>query len=367
MVDNIQIIGSIISTQEISRYNTDDIRLLTSENIQEDFGKQNDYIEYFIYDAGGNLLNINYNYKDFKAPSTSFITHEGNLPIIEIDPVNDLQNLGYSSGEFKVQYNFFHNQISNSNAELFLKEISADRTELRIASTILTDDQIETVTTNLINEYAGSAYFTDYLINFGNNVQATATNVALNKATTGYEILFKLYQPLPSNIQEKVNLWVVREKINPYVFDVNLDKLILPAPIPQLRGPNFDINVPNQNNIATSYQTYSSLINNVQNISSTSYQQLLNLITSQSININVDYTDFSNFIFFSSANQRVVNFYGKIKQIEDYNKIVTTYTSLTSSNPNLVYDINVATSSINNIITNFDGFEYYLYFGIILL
>ena len=360
MADNIKIIGSILSTQEISRYNEEDIRLLTSQTIQESFGKQNDYIEYFIYDAGNNLLNTNYNYKSFKSPNTSFVTTSGSLPIIEIDPIKDLQNLGYSSGEFKVQYNFFNNQVSDSNADLFLKEISADRTELRIGSTILTNAEIETAATNLINQYTGSAYFVDYVINFGNNIQVTAVNVALNKIESGYEILFKLYQPLPINISEKVNLWVVKEKINPYVFDINLDKLILAAALPQLRGPNFNIDVPNQNNIATSYQTYTSLINSVQNLSTSSYQQLLSLITSQSISINVDYTDYTNFTFFSSAKQRLVNFYNKVKQIEDYKSDIVIYQTSTSSLSSSF--INNTTASINDIITNFDGFEYYLYF-----
>jgi len=360
MADNIKIIGSILSTQEISRYNEEDIRLLTSQTIQESFGKQNDYIEYFIYDAGNNLLNTNYSYKSFKSPNTSFVTTSGSLPIIEIDPIKDLQNLGYSSGEFKVQYNFFNNQVSDSNADLFLKEISADRTELRIGSTILTNDEIETAATNLINQYTGSAYFVDYIINFGNNIQAIAVNVALNRIESGYEILFKLYQPLPINISEKVNLWVVKEKINPYVFDINLDKLILATALPQLRGPNFNIDVPNQNNIATSYQTYTSLINSVQNLSTSSYQQLLSLITSQSISINVDYTDYTNFIFFSSAKQRLVNFYNKVKQIEDYKSDIVIYQTSTSSLSSSF--INSTTASINDIITNFDGFEYYLYF-----
>jgi hypothetical protein len=362
MADNIKIVGSILNTQEISRYDDADVRLLTSQKIQEDFGKQNDYIEYFVYDAGGNLLNINYSYKDFKIPPTSFLTPLGNLPIIEIDPVKDLQNLGYSSGEFSVQYNFFNNKVSDSNAELFLKEISADRTEIRVGSTILTNTQIESATLALINEYTGSAYFTEYIINFGNNNQALAVNVALNKIESGYEILFKLYQSLPTNIQEKDSLWVVGEKINPYVFDINLDKLIISAPLPQLRGPNFGIKISNQNNVATSYQTYNSLINDVQNISAASYRQLLSLITSQSVDINTNYTDYTNFIFFSSAKQRVINFYNKVKQIEDYNTNIVKYTLSSSIYPNLINNLNSATASINNIIANFDGFEYYLYF-----
>jgi hypothetical protein len=363
MADNIKIVGNILNEQQVSRYEAADVNLLASQTIQEDFGLTNDYIEYFVYDAGNNALNANYTYKDFKSPNTSYVNPKNNgLPIIEIDPVKDLQNLGYTSGEFKVQYNLFTNKISNSNAELFLKEISADRTELRVGSTVLTNEQIESGSLELINEYTNSPYFVDYLLNFGNNTQVVVVNVALNKVESGYEILFKLYQPLPDNIQEKNTLWVVQEKANPYAFDINLDKLIIQAPGPKLRGPNFDIDVPNQNNVATSYQTYNGLVNSVQNVSTASYQQLLSLITSQSIDINVDYTDFSNFIFFSSAEQRVNKFYDKVKQIEDYKNDIAKYALSSSVFPNMVVESNLATSSINSIISQFDGYEQYLYF-----
>jgi len=364
MADNIKIVGEILNTQEVSRYNDEDIRLLSSFIINEDFGQQNDYIEYFAYDAGGNLLNINYSYRDFKLPTTSYINPtNGSLPIIEIDPIKDLQNLGYSSGEFRVQYNFFNKTISNPDQQgLFLKEISADRTEIRVGSTVLTNEQIESGSLDIINSYTSASYFVDYIINFGNSIQVIAVNTALNKLESGYEILFKLYEPLPDNISEKSSLWVVKEKVNPYIFDINLDRLVVPPPPPTLRGPNFGIEIPNQNNVATSYQTYNNLISSVQNLSTSSYQQLLSLITSQSIDINTDYTNFNNFIFFSSAESRVKNFYDKVKQIEEYQNNIAVYNTLISTNPSVIKDYNLATSSINNIITNFDGFEYYLYF-----
>jgi len=366
MADNIKIIGEIVNIQEVSRYNEDDTRLFSAQLLKEDFGKTNDYIEYFVYDAAKNILNISYNYLDYKLPNTSYIDPiNGNLPIIEIDPVKDLQNLGYSSGEFIVQYNFFNNKISDPSAGLFIKEISSDRTELRIASTVLSNAEIENAVLSIINEYDTSPYFVDYLANFEGNNQAIVINVALNKLESGYEIFFKLYQPLSEDIAEKATLWLVKEKVSPYQFDINLDKLIeSDTNINKLRGPNFNIddlyNISNQNqnNLATNYQTY----DNLYSISNNSYQQLLSLLTSQSIDINVDYSNFTNFTFFSSAEQRVKNFYTKVSEIEDLKNNITTYTALTASKPNLIYDLNIATSSINNIISNFDGFEYYLYF-----
>jgi hypothetical protein len=374
MANNIKIVGSILNTEQVSRYDSEDTNLLSSNIIQESFGQQNDYIEYFIYDAGGNLLNTDYSYKSFKLPSTyglnpapykdevgvisNYSQSISTLPIIEIDPVLDLQNLGYSSGEFKVQYNFFNNRIE----DLFLKEISADRTEIRVGSTVLTNEQIESGSLALINEYSSSAYFVDYLINFGNNIQAVAVNVALNKVESGYEILFKLYQPLPDNISDKTSLWVVREKVNPYSFNLNLDKLILPPPIPLLRGPNFGIKIDNQNNVATSYQTYTSLVNDIQGISTSSYQQLLSLMTSQSIDINTDYTNQNNFIFFSSAKQRLIKFYDKVKSIEDYNSIIAEYSPNVATTSSLALEITSSRNAINTLISQFDGYEYYLYF-----
>ena len=69
MANNIKIVGSILNTEQVSRYDSGDTNLLSSNIIQESFGQQNDYIEYFIYDAGGNLLNTDYNYKSFKLPA----------------------------------------------------------------------------------------------------------------------------------------------------------------------------------------------------------------------------------------------------------------------------------------------------------
>ena len=71
---NIQIVGAILNSSTISRYSDQDTNLIASQEIQDDFGASNDYIEYYIYDAGGNLLGSTYEYNDFKLPSNSSLT-----------------------------------------------------------------------------------------------------------------------------------------------------------------------------------------------------------------------------------------------------------------------------------------------------
>jgi hypothetical protein len=85
-------------------------------------------------------------------------------------------------------------------------------------------------------------------------------------------------------------------------------------------------------------------------------------MTSQSIDINVDYTDRNDFIFFSSAKKRLVNFYDKIKEIEDYNSFIATYTPNVATTSSLALEITSSKNAINTIISQFDGYEYYLYF-----
>ena len=59
MANNIQIIGNIINTDTVSRYSPDDVRLIGSQEIQNYFDPNNDYVEYYVYDIGGTLLGIN--------------------------------------------------------------------------------------------------------------------------------------------------------------------------------------------------------------------------------------------------------------------------------------------------------------------
>ena len=390
MANNIQIIGNILNTNVIQRYSVEDVNLIANTEVQESFGGAGDYIEFYIYDAGSNLLSTNYNYLNYKLPSSTGLTPNstpttnttGNIqttdvgiistfnpstgslyPIVEIDPVADIQNVGYSSGEFNAKYYFFQNKLSNStDRALFIKEISADRTEIRLGSTSLTDTEIENNVNSIIEDINTSIYQIDNILNFGNNEQYLAINIALNKASSGYEVLFKMYEPLPLSVQLKQTLWIVHEKVDPYNFDINLDKLVLQPATPTLRGPNFDISIPDQGTVSTVYATYSNLVDSLQALQQSSFHQLSNLIASQSADINIDYTDYNNFVFFGSAYQRLSNFYGKAQQIETYNNLITTYTAQTASVPSLKTEINQYSSNIKGIINQFDGYEYYLYF-----
>jgi hypothetical protein len=356
MANNIKIIGNINDIQRITRFDLDDTNLFNPQSINKSFGFENDYIELFIYDINGNLLNINSNYRSFKLPSNSYLNPNSSLPIIEIDPVKDLQDLGYISGEFFTQYNFQTRKFSSSSdRDLFISQISDDRTEIRLKSINLTSDDLLTAGEDLITELNTSQEQKYFILNFDNNIQLVVINIATDIEDPS--ILLKLYKPFPSELREKALCWISEEIIEPYAFDINLDTSIIVADGPKLKGPNFDIDINIKQNPSTEYQNYASIVSS---LTGSSYQNILNYMNDNSYDLNIDYTSFENFIHFSSAEIRVKNFYNKVKQIEDYNNSINIITGST----NLLKNEQTASIKlkIDNIIKNFDGFENYMYF-----
>jgi hypothetical protein len=357
MADNIKIIGDINETERVSRFNSKDIRLLNLSDITQYFGYKNDYIEFFIYDDSGVILELNYNYKDFKLPNNSYISPGTTLPLIEIDPINDLQTSGYSSGTYKVQYNFFKKKISDFNRELFISKISEDRTELKINSTTIPSNELIVYGQQLIDELNSSSYQKYYLLNFESNFQQVAVNIAVDNTGDIPSLLFKLYQPLLDNISLKDKLSLVEEIIEPFVFTINLDTIIEPSPVPQLRGPNFTIDIDSKQNLPSGYENYNSLISS---LTGSSYQKVLNYMSDKSYDLNIDYTSFNNFIHFSSAKKRLEIFKHKLELLDGYDININNVLSSTSTLKYL--ETSSIQQKIDTIISNFDGFEHYLYF-----
>ena len=354
----IKVLGNINNQSVVNYFNSSDTAIIGTQTINNSFNPDTDYIELVAYDVVGNFLSIDYSYTSYTTPG---LNPNSTYDVIEINPVQDVES-SFDVGNYNVQYNVLRNLISSfDEGALFIKEISPDRTELKVSSLVYTNDQLIQQASNLINDKNSSPYLKTYLLNFGNNNLIPITNVALdNTIVTENYILFKLYEPLPDNIQINSQFWVTEEIATTYVFNVNITNEIIPDPGPQLKGPNFDIDTNVQNTLPTQYESYSTLLQTT----GSSLQTILNHLNQTSIDINVDYTNFTNFVRFGSAKKRIDNFYSKIKQIEEYNVFISAYNnpSTLSTVSSLQSQLNSYSASINDIVSNFDGFESYLYF-----
>ena len=194
MADNIKIVGQVLDTSRINRYNVQDEQLLLPIVQQETFGKPEDYVEYFVFDLGGNVLNSNYNYNSYKLPS-NYGYSQSYLPTLEIDPIQDIENLGYESGEVTSRYNFFR-KVSGEpfSSQLFISQISSDRTELRVGSTELDDIALIDIASNFADNQLAVPYYYYIMLNFGNNNQVIAVNVLSELNALGSTTTIDLYK-----------------------------------------------------------------------------------------------------------------------------------------------------------------------------
>ena len=114
-------------------YNTKDVNLLNEYALSREFGAEQDVIEFHIFSATNQLLDTDYDFKNYSVQST---TEDSSLyNTLSLDPERDLKSSGYTLGKFNVGYFFYRNLFLSSNTTRFyIKEISRDRTEIKIAT-----------------------------------------------------------------------------------------------------------------------------------------------------------------------------------------------------------------------------------------
>jgi hypothetical protein len=336
-----------------SPYSSQDERLINPTQIEATFNPSTDYIEYVISTKNNSFQTVDYNYNAFSFPIDGTVV-SNNISSIEINPEVDLSNRGITSGDYNTYYNFYRNELlTNSiNKGLFIKSISADRTELVVKYTSPSIDPV-LIVNNFTNNT--SFYFSDFYLNFGNNILLVANNIQVNPTTN--DILINLYNPLPSNISTNSDFWVVTKIANSLAFNIIYTPEPFTPPVVTfgIKGPNFNVNIQDRLNNSTDYTNYNLLLSNTL---TSSVNQIKSILEEKAIDISLDYTDFSNFIHFSSVETRLDNFYYKVKQIETYNNELNLLSSVTSSLTSSV----IIKNKITDIIQNFDGYEYYMYY-----
>jgi hypothetical protein len=337
------------------------VTLVNSVNQVRSFGVTGDYVEFNIYDLNNRFLYQQSPFNGYKIPG-DYPTTEGEILYqeLEFDPSQDIQNVGFSYGNYILEYNILRPKIINTSDKIFfIKEISADRTEIRISTNNVSNTALTDGTLAFINENQDLGYFKEFYINFGQGNLQPAINIALDQNTTPSSVLVKLLNPLPLNIVVNA-LASVSEKIsNTQQFQV----VSIPDPVtityPSLRGPNFDIELDNTRVNPTEYYNLSGLTTSKSSVNS-NLQSLLGLISSSQFQINVDYTDYSNFIHYSSAQQRLDGFKYKLKQIEDYT--AASASAATGGNTTTQLDAQNYQYKIDGVIQGLDGYEKFLYY-----
>lgn len=353
------IVTKISSTNSILSPNQ--ARIVPFRELTRNFGAPEDYVELNVSDpTGRNIFNVvpfkNYKIPGVFQPSTAYTINE-----LEFNPAADLKNLGISLGDYRVQYNILRPKVNTTTDRVFfIKEISPNRTEIRLFTNNIPNTQIETNTLQFISDIQGLPYFKEFYINFGNNRLIPAVNIALDRNTLPYSILIKLLNPLPIEYRVLDLVSIVDEIANPQIFEVNVEPEPVQVTFPTLRGPNFDLDLDNLRIGSTPYYNFDNIFSSFTSSVNIQLQSMLGNLSSSEATINVDYTDFENFVHFSSANRRLGNFEYKLSQLETFTS--ASASAAASSTPGGTLDAKRFQNKINGVLQSFDGYEQYLYF-----
>ena len=347
------------NTLQLQNYSPEDESLISNFTEQDIvFNPAEDYIEYFVLDLNQNILFSNVaGYPNFKLRDN----------LVTIDPQNDLESQGYTEGQYYTIYNFLKRKLSsNVGSTFYIQDISSDRTELRLNTTQISNTDVVDLTIQLANNIANSTEtYLDFYLDFGDNKLVIANNIALdNTNPADPTVLIKLYEALSDEFTFNSQCWVVEQIAESQAYQIELTTIFsLEEQYNYISGPNFNLDLQDQLNNSTPYINKNSLQANTSILGSGSLlYQINSILAEKGIEINIDYTDYSNFIHFSSAQTRLENFYYKLSLIEQYN-----YSS-SYSNSGLPYNLYTSGSQIiwqnkiNEIITGFDSYEYYLYY-----
>lgn len=297
---------------------------------------------------------------------------------------NDLKRKGALNSSSKMDFIFVPYDESNVNGQSVMEAIRGDETKITISVTepalyISTDklkeDLFNAIAENIDFNLQDRPRYLNHISEFDKNDkqivisnwetdEATFTNFRIDELgnqipiNINRSIVLKLYEPLPTNINKNDTLWISEIMSLPIVRTITLTGESS-QPLTYLRGPNFDIDVDFVKEQSTSFESLDNLI-------------LTGSVTSQQIvdkylydnflevdKVNIDYSNYSNFIKYSSAVERLANFKYKKELLEFYDDKILQLIPLTGS-VNAINEITSTETKKVNLLNALDAWENYL-------
>ena len=235
---------------------------------------------------------------------------------IAINLYEELESLKLTAGNFTIAVNFFKNLIGDYNRQhLRIDEISPDRTEIRLRAIDADDpDFLKQITSYIENvKQTSSRFYTSYLLNFSRNQCVSY----VNSVVIGEYLYVKLQEPLSQEFQVNFKCWVVEEQKPTYIDRVAIAAKQIQKQFNKLGNPNWQATATFNTSNETGLKAWTDLLGSATQTS----QQIVDTYFSGSLSgvkLNIDYSDFNNFVFYSSAVERLENFLYKLQLLEYY-------------------------------------------------
>ena len=343
------------------QYSQEDRDLVSSFQINNIFDPTKNYSELHILSLSDELIESSYDYSGYKQSAAAQSAGQDGTSALTIDPIEDSKAYGYGNGGVKLLYHFLDDLYSQdrTNIEFYIQDISADRTELSLATLKLPLEELVSITSAIKSKLQSQSYFTGFRLNFKENDLLIATNIDTLDSPTGKVVVVKLYEPLPNTYKVKSTLNIVDIVSDSVAYEIDVEYILPPVLAPTLRSPNFNIDITDHSVVPTGYYNYNELFSYPINNSNS---QIFSTVNEKGIDISVDYSDFSNFVHFSSAQERLLNFKYKLDLITEYSSSLATISTVTSGIQGISGSRDYYQNLLTGVVSNFDHYERFLYY-----
>ena len=329
-------------------------------NVKDDLENniKKDSFEMHLFYGDGGYVGSLYDVKNWS------VDDENDPQNIRLNIKENLNNFLIQPGSYKIVYNFLRNYISSefSATKLFIAEISNDRKELVLALTNPNDTVELNNLKNFVLEYLKpKTYFPPIVLNFGENKVIDVINVTSDGSETYFYV--KLFYPLPLDLGLRYECWLSTQIVKPYIDNIKISSEQVQTVNPEnvLRGPNYNVDYSYNTVTETDFKSWNDLLStNIQ-----TSQEILNKYVygdNKPIQINIDFTSFSNFCYYSSAVERLNNFVYKMKLLEAYNTQISDLQSYAGSYDEIETNIVNVKNLKDKLISGFDEWEKWLYY-----
>ncbi len=265
--------------------------------------------------------------------------------------------------ELQTEFQYIINKATESELNklnvFFGNNIANKEKITNFITSIFYDNFVKIVLNTIDIEYKNK--FLGYLqnaLNFGNNNFLTILNFKGYINQSGSPVLIvKLFDFLPLSVGLRDRCWITNISIQPLIQKtvINVPKVKKTF---KIAPPNFKVKIDNYVSNPVDYKTSNDLKLSDDTQNNVDFYK-------KETELNVDYSTFSNFILFSSAEIRIKLLLNKLVKINSLtSKIVQYQTSSVSASAALsmsyALDITSVNKQINTIYNSFDGYEVYL-------
>ena len=191
------------------------------EQYSGSFTPESNQVEFYVYDANKLIQYSDYNFDGFaiysnttpgaspigesstpRTTNNNLYNRENNYTsernntkkfqlttdTIALNPEEDVYNAGFTNGTLYGIYNFVNLELSSSiDNNYYLSEISSDRTEIRLKSNFITNQQVQSGFLSLSRTLDSTDYFDEFYISFGQNEYHIGVNTQLSIPTADEE------------------------------------------------------------------------------------------------------------------------------------------------------------------------------------